>query len=873
MQDHGRDYPESAEYLVRLGRDSMSRPRTIARRLVVVLLAGALHILGSLAPAPVGAQSTAERTTPAMPPVSPIPIPEIAPRAEDATAQLRRRAEQLVASPEIRAIETGLPAVREDILRRLIRTRQVLASSPSPSALAMLADSWRVTRSELAAQSDILTRRARGLERELEQIEAMRATWAASREQAAASQAPAPVLERIDDALAALAEARRSIEEQRALVLGLQDRLVKEIGRCDDALARIAQDTTALIAHPFARDSVPIWSPEARAPISGDPGQRVRESLADHLDLTRRFFADQRARLPFQLALFLAVLVLGRLARIRTRRLAAAGPSAEAGRGVFELPLCAALVAALVSTIWIYAQPPLVVMTAVGVAVLLPTVLIVRRLAPRALRPAVYALAAFFLIDRMREICSVLPVLERWAFLVEILSGIGFLALFLRSETLLAIASGRQTAGWRRALTWLLWGQLALLAVALFTGALGYMRLARLIGGGVLAANYTTLVLYAAVPVGEALVAYALHAQPLRRLLTVARHRDLLQRRTHRVLSWLAVGVWIYVTLNEVGLLWPLWSAAATALNARYTRGSISISVGDALAFGLTIWASFLVSSFARFVLGEDIYPRVGLSRGASYALSSLVHYTVVVAGLLVAIGALGLDFTRVTILAGAFGLGAGIGLQGAVANFVSGLMLLLEGRIRVGDTVQMENLAGQVREIGGRATTIRTWEGAEVIVPNSRLTSENVTNWTLSDQMRRIDVQVGVAYTSDLERVFTTLRGVATAHPKVLTEPAPLILCTGFGDSAVTFELRAWTALLADFLPVRSELTVAVHAALTAGGIAIPFPQRDIHVIRNTEGPAQRSPAAGSSAKSVTSERDCTAQVASGTGGATAQS
>jgi small-conductance mechanosensitive channel len=454
--------------------------------------------------------------------------------------------------------------------------------------------------------------------------------------------------------------------------------------------------------------------------------------------------------------------------------------------------------------------------------------------------------AAFFLIDRLREIGSFVPALERWGFLLQMLLGIVFLALAVHSETLVIAASGREATGWRRALTWLLWGQLIILAIALSAGALGSMRVARLLGGQVLAAGYVALVLYAAVPIGEGLVAYALRTPLLLRLLAVARHRDLLQRRIHLTLRWFAVVVWIYLTLDGAGLLWPLWSAARTVLDARYVRGSISISLGDALAFALTIWAAFLLSSFARFVLREDVYPRVGLARGPAYAVSSLIHYAIVAVSVVLAVAALGLDLTRITILAGAFGLGAGIGLQGAVANFVSGLILLLEGRIRVGDSVQIDNLEGEVRDISSRATTIRTWEGAEVIVPNGRMTSENVTNWTLSDRSHRVDVRVAVTYASDPERVLKILGGVASAHPRVLAAPAPRALCTGFGDSGMTFELRAWISY-EEFLEVRSELAIAVHAALTAAGIEIAVPERHIQ-IRNAEGaaPGAARPAPG---------------------------
>jgi small-conductance mechanosensitive channel len=266
----------------------------------------------------------------------------------------------------------------------------------------------------------------------------------------------------------------------------------------------------------------------------------------------------------------------------------------------------------------------------------------------------------------------------------------------------------------------------------------------------------------------------------------------------------------------------------------------------------VTIWAAFVLSSFVRFVLQEDVYPRVGLPRGLPYAVSSLFHYTVVLAGFVFAVAALGFDLTRITILAGAFGVGIGIGLQNVVANFVSGLILLLERRLHVGDSVQIGDLQGEVREIGFRASTIRTGDGAEVIVPNASLTSERVTNWTLSDRMRRVDLQVGVAYASDPERVLDILREVARAHPKALAEPAPLVLCTGFGDSALTFELRVWTARFEESLVVRSELAVAVHAALTAAKIEIPFPQRDIH-IRNVEGePLEREPRLSPDAGSV---------------------
>jgi len=253
-------------------------------------------------------------------------------------------------------------------------------------------------------------------------------------------------------------------------------------------------------------------------------------------------------------------------------------------------------------------------------------------------------------------------------------------------------------------------------------------------------------------------------------------------------------------------------------------------------AFALTVWTAFLVSSFVRFVLREDVYPRLQLPRGSAYAVSTVLHYLLVLTGFVLAVAALGIDLNRITILAGALGVGVGIGLQNVVANFVAGLVLLLERRLHVGDSIQLGSLAGRIREIGSRASTIRTWDGAEVIVPNATLTSERVTNWTLSDRLRRVDLDVGVAYAADPQRVLEILRTVATAHPKTLADPAPLALCTGFGDSALKFELRAWTGL-DDAESLLSDLAIAVHGALADAKIEIPFPQRDVHIRNGDRG------------------------------------
>ncbi len=267
-------------------------------------------------------------------------------------------------------------------------------------------------------------------------------------------------------------------------------------------------------------------------------------------------------------------------------------------------------------------------------------------------------------------------------------------------------------------------------------------------------------------------------------------------------------------------------------LAASLSFGTVSFSLGDVVAMILTLWISILVSRLVRFVLQEDVFPRVALARGVPYALSNLIGYVIVAVGFVLALTTMGLDASRFTILAGAFGVGIGFGMQNIVNNFVSGLILLFERPTQVGDVVQIGEVLGEVKRIGTRSSTVRTFTGAEVIVPNADLIAERVTNWTLSDATRRIEIPVGVAYGTDPQRVVEVLSEVSRSHKEVLSFPAPMAIFVQFGGSSIDFELRAWVADGTRWTATRTEIAVMLWHALRDAGISIPFPQREVRVL-----------------------------------------
>jgi small-conductance mechanosensitive channel len=245
----------------------------------------------------------------------------------------------------------------------------------------------------------------------------------------------------------------------------------------------------------------------------------------------------------------------------------------------------------------------------------------------------------------------------------------------------------------------------------------------------------------------------------------------------------------------------------------------------------ITIWISVVLSRIIHAVLEQDVLARVRLPRGVPGTISTMARYAVIAVGVLAAASAAGLELSQFAIIAGALGVGIGFGLQNLVNNFVSGLILVFERPIHIGDTVQTGTMWGRVQKIGIRSSVVRTWEGAEVIVPNGNLISSEVTNWTLSDRTRRMTVAVGVKYGTDPRKVKEVLLEAARRHEKVASFPEPYALFIGFGASSLDFELRFWTSHYDDWVVIRSEVTMNVNDGLAEAGIEIPFPQRDLHL------------------------------------------
>jgi small-conductance mechanosensitive channel len=296
------------------------------------------------------------------------------------------------------------------------------------------------------------------------------------------------------------------------------------------------------------------------------------------------------------------------------------------------------------------------------------------------------------------------------------------------------------------------------------------------------------------------------------------------------LLIYFAIFLWIRSILVSLGLAEQVGNWILGLMEEEWQWGSVTVSFGGIIAFFIVIIITAIVTRGIKYLLEDEIFPRIKLGRGVPGAISMVVRYTLVAFGIYVALSAAGVDLGQFGLIAGALGVGIGFGLQGVVYNFIAGLILAFERPIQKGDTIEIGTLFGDVKEIGVRASTIRTYDGSEVIVPNGNLISNELTNWTLSDRVRRRIVKVNVAYGNNPHEILDLLFKVASENENVVPFPKPWPLFEGFGDSSLNFSIRFWVNF-DQGMTVQSQVAMAIYDALADAGIQIPFPQQDLHV------------------------------------------
>jgi potassium-dependent mechanosensitive channel len=780
-----------------------------------------LHCCWALVGNIAGAQPSPAATpqpSPANPVPTPIPLSQIAAQGES-TAQSIQGIQTSVSTDQVTAtVENRLPPLMTEIELRTAELAKLLAASVPLEFLRNMELVLQRFRDELSTWNRDLAQRTKTLDDQFAQLDRLSKIWKSTVQLPELADMGPEIPKRVQNLIDLIGRTQRAVESLRERDLSLQGRVLEATARLQIAAATLEQAQANAVKNLFLQDSPPIWSLGVENWRAGSRASLIfRASTSVFVAYIRR----EPTVFLLHAIIFLLILFAMHWLRRGIRKWTQEEPNLLRAAPVFDLPVSTAITLSFLITGPIYAVAPFLLRAILGGALLIPTALILRRLIDRTLFPVLNAVLVFYFVDQLRLITLPLPLWSRFIFGAEMLGGILFLGWLIRSKHSPVVGADTRKP-FARVIRVAPQIGLILFSVTLLANVFGYLNLANLLGNGVLRSAYVGAALYTGLRIVEGLIIISLRVRPLALARAVRLHRPMLQRRILGIAQLLAFVYWLNFVIGFFALRTPLIASAEAVLGANLTIGSLSISLGQVLVLIATIWAAFAASRFLRFLLDEDVYYHWQLARGIPQAISTMVHYAVLLLGFFIGLAALGVDLTKVTILAGAFTVGIGFGLQTVINNFVCGLILLFERPIKVGDVIQVDSDIGEVRHIGIRACVIRTADGSEVIVPNGTIIANKVTNWTLSDRYRVVEVTVTVARGVAPQRVIELLKRVAADLPGVIKEPAPQAYVVNFGPGSVNFQLRAWSDRYEDWVQVRSDLSVAVDDALARENIAV---------------------------------------------------
>jgi small-conductance mechanosensitive channel len=784
-------------------------------------------IASALPPPAWSQEKPAEASAPAE--IAPIAVADILTRA-DSDERFAEGVERRVAAPDPTvALSRRLDVISASVDEKLLAmTPEQLRQLPV-MRLESLVRHWRFDARRFDHLELDVRQSAAVYNSDAAELARRRSAWRVTRDASGADSIPAVLIARMDMVIGELQVAEQSLSEPLTRQIDLQRRASAINDRIQSGHNAVVAAIDNIDARLLYLDSPPLWDLRNASRSSGEIAAQF-----PGLQIEARFVqAYATARTGNQITLRLVQLVLLPLLLWMIWRDRRKEPGKEAHPGsaqAMRRPISSWLLLSMMAVLALEPEAPLLVHHTAMLVALVPVLRLLPPGSYRLLGRWPYIAAALYLVAGVGYVFSTNPFHYRIFILVLTTVALALLLwLLLRTRgatTTTVNPAIERIRRWTQAAGWL---SVGLFGLSVVFNVLGNISLAEMLTSGTVDSGYLALMLYAGLTVFFALLEWLLTRTRLASL--AGQHARTILAVTTRLLTVATIIGWLAFAMHSFRILRPVYSFVKGVLSREFSFGDISISLGSVLIFAVSVVVAIWTARIVRMLLRDQVLSRLPLARGVGNSIATLSYYALLVLGLVLAVSATGVKSSQLALVVGALGVGIGFGLQNVVNNFVSGLILMFERPVQPGDVVDVGTTSGRVWNIGMRATTIRTFEGADVVVPNGALISNNLTNWTLLDRSRRMEIPVGVAYGSKPAVVLDLLRTTARGTPGVSQAPAAEALFIGFGANSLDFSVRAWTADFDSWVNIRSEIVTRIHTALGEAGIEIPFPQQDLHL------------------------------------------
>ncbi|MDH3268765.1 MAG: mechanosensitive ion channel [Ignavibacteria bacterium] len=766
-------------------------------------------------------------------------ISEIPSKLEETQAYLAKLNTEIISEDKVAESEKELETVNNSYRILRLQTDSVSLEDEYSTTLKEFQQKWIANKKKINDWAGIVTSRTEKLDEAKKALLDTKEIWNRTYRYAREEKAPAELLNSIRELITALNITEKDLTKEINLSLSLQTKLSEQNIDVDLTMSKIESLLKEKERDVFSQNAPTIW--ESFSTVKDSTGLSVQFSKIwkSYLRTADEYIENNKDRIIEDFILFLFFLIIIYTLRFFSKNIKEKDEKESLALKLLERPISTAILVFLLFTLILYEDAPEIFLNILRILVVLPLLrVLIHILKPVLTIPLFYFCGLIIVQQFMRSAGSGTPVERALLFVITILTLIGLLWFILKKVPTKAFEKivDQSRAMFISKLLLLMMG------LAFVANVLGYIMLGVVIVNGILNSTYGIIFIVTAALALNALIIISLQTKPLQKFNVVRNQAIKIKSTTAKIIK-VVVFIWsLSIILNNFFIRDEVIGWLEGTLGKVWEIGNLNISIGNILLFFISIWLAVQIARFVRFILEGDVLPRLNLARGVPGAISSIMTYLIIGFGIIIAMITAGIDLSSFALLAGALGVGIGFGLQDIVRNFISGLILIFERPIQIGDAVQVDDISGRVLKIGIRSSIIKTWQGAEVIVPNGNLISNKLVNWTLSDQLRRIDIKTGVSYGTDVKLVMQTLLMCATDHQQILTKPSPYVLFNDFAESYLEFELRCWTSNYTDWIFIKSEIMVAIDEAFAKEEIIIPFPQRDLHLKSGFDFPAPDS-------------------------------
>ncbi|MBL7471253.1 mechanosensitive ion channel family protein [Robertkochia sediminum] len=758
-----------------------------------------------------------------------IPFNDVLIAAGEARVRAVKLSESLVSTETIAAETKANDSVLAMVKAALDRVKLMDLEQKDQRFLSNEKINWQSAYGHVDTQKKRLSERIRSLQEKQVGLEKEIQLWRATssfRDSLNSYESLQPVIGRTVNMLDSL---RGQMELRSNLLIDPLNKNIETGVEVELLLDRIDQALMDKSAQVYSKTTPPLFLPESFSESDSGFMTNVKRSFRSEWNALKFHYNGNKSTYRLYMIFVIGVLLFFIWLSKRVRRLKPDNLEyyQRTLKAILQRPISAGVLFSIFFAAVFFPDQPTLFNDITILLILLPVIDITLYLTRGKDHTLLYILAGLMVIFLLSHLVPVNNILYRY-----ILLGLGVIEFFVlyrlyKNRDALHLMSPSLT----RFIRFLVVFHLVVVCIGIVANLLGYMSLSQIALESLLNSALLGAVLFFFTVILIGALQLFIESPYAEKLLVIKTHEAYLKDLVVRITIFGLTIFWIDAILRIFYVQSLVYDAISNFLTKEYAIGSMKFSLFKLLLFVFIIWLSVMVSRIIKVLLQEDVLSRLKLKRGVPRMIMAIAQFGAITLGILFAVRAIGMPLDQLTIIFSAFSVGIGFGLQNIFNNLVSGIILLFERPIQIGDAVEVGTLTGTMRSMGIRSSIVQTFDGAEVIVPNGQLISQEVVNWTHTDKNRRIEIIAGVAYGSDAHLVQKLLLECITSHPEAKKHPKPLVFFNDMGDSSLLFRMLFWTDNFDDWVRIRSEVIFKIYDTLNEHGIEIPFPQRDLHL------------------------------------------